>query len=241
MKPVAGQSSRRCRSVRRTLAFWWIILGVSPCFGQGTIVHITFDGPPPIPGEEHGFREYYESGMAFIALPDNIGYRGFGRVNKYPYFPYAYNGTAYISFSPFGPIEVRSLNGMPFGLVSVDLAEEGAFEPVLPSTIRFVGYRWDGSVVTNQFTTDGLVWVGGVADFQTFYFGPEFSGGLTRVWIEQASWGGFALDNLYVSIIPEPCSGTILGLGAAVLLWSLRRRANRGLPRAPAGSPSRGF
>lgn len=42
-----------------------------------------------------------------------------------------------------------------------------------------------------------------------FHFGPEFSG-LTRVLLPGAE---AALDNLYVSIIPEPASGTLLVLG----------------------------
>jgi hypothetical protein len=68
-------------------------------------------------------------------------------------------------------------------------------------------------------------------NFQTFYFGPEFSG-LTRVEIPSYGW---SLDNLYVSV-PEP--GTfalmILGMGTVVVL-----RFKRGRHEARVSSPPR--
>lgn len=223
MKRNAKQPGSRQGALSRILALLIVTVGIECSFGQGTIVHITFDGPPPIPGELYVFREYYEAGMAFVALKDPRGYGDFVRMNKYPYYPYPYNGTAYIQANLFAPIEVRSLAGLPFGLISVDLAEFDAGTPPETSTVRFIGFRSDGSVVTNRFTTDGLIWVEGVPDFQTFYFGPEFSEGLTRVWIERASWLDFSLDNLYVYIIPEP-SPVLLSLGGGLLFLAVRGR-----------------
>ncbi len=50
---------------------------------------------------------------------------------------------------------------------------------------------------------------GPLADFQTLYFGPEFSG-LVQVRIPTYGW---SLDNLVVTI-PEPSAGGLLFLGA---------------------------
>lgn len=95
----------------------------------------------------------------------------------------------------------------------MDLAE---YSTVVPDavTVHFVGYRLDGSTVTTDFTTDGIIdGTGPLADFQTFYFGPEFSG-LTRVEIPTSGW---SLDNL-VFTVPEPSAGALLFLGAMALL-----------------------
>ena len=59
---------------------------------------------------------------------------------------------------------------------------------------------------------------GPLQDFQTFYFGQEFSG-LTRVEIPTFGW---SLDNLIVAV-PEPSTFALLIAGAPVL-WVLRRR-----------------
>jgi len=112
-------------------------------------------------------------------------------------------------------------NGSVFGLVSVDLAEysTGFQEPV---TVHFVGYHQDGTTATTDLTTDGIIdGTGPLADFQTFYFGREFSD-LTRV--EIPTWG-WSLDNLSVSV-PEPTAGALLVVGS-LMLGSLRLRNRR--------------
>ena len=106
-----------------------------------------------------------------------------------------------------------------FDLLAVDLAEYSTVVPD-PATVPFVGYRSDGSTVTTSFTTDGIIdGTGPLADFQTFYFGPEWSG-LTRVEIPTYGW---SLDNLVV--VPEPGTGVLLIGGAVAFgLWRIRRR-----------------
>ncbi len=102
-------------------------------------------------------------------------------------------------------------NGSAFQMVSLDLAEFSTLYQE-PLVVRFLGYHPDGSMVTTDFITDGIIdGTGPVADFQTFYFGPEFSG-LTRVEIPTYGW---SLDNLVVTI-PEPSVGGLLFLGAAL-------------------------
>ena len=115
----------------------------------------------------------------------------------------------------------RFSTGSPFSLMSVDLAE---YSTVVPDavTVHFVGYRVDGSIVTQDFTTDGIIdGTGPLQDFQTFQFGPEFSG-LSRVEIPTFGW---SLDNLVV--VPEPSTFALLIAGAPVV-WALRRRRRAG-------------
>jgi hypothetical protein len=106
-------------------------------------------------------------------------------------------------------------NGAPFGLVSVDLAD-----PVAPSlspvSITFNGFRGDGSMVSQTFTTPG----GGASSFQTYTFGPDFASDLVRVEIPSAAW---AMDN--IRWVPEPGFGSLLALG--LLAFAARRRCHR--------------
>ena len=88
-------------------------------------------------------------------------------------------------------------------------------------TVHFIGYRSDGSIVTQDFTTDGIIdGTGPGVDFQTFHFGPEFSS-FTRVEIPTFGW---SLDNLVV--VPEPATWSLIILGAVVatiLCWKAGR------------------
>jgi hypothetical protein len=109
-------------------------------------------------------------------------------------------------------------NGSMFGLTSVDLAEYSTGQASAVA-VRFIGYRFDGSMVTTDLTTDGVIdGTGPIADFQTFNFGPEFSS-LTRVEVPTFGW---SLDNLVVSI-PEPGTWALL-LAGAFLLGALKFR-----------------
>ena len=76
--------------------------------------------------------------------------------------------------------------------------------------------------MATDLTTDGIIdGTGPLADFETFTFGPEFSG-LTRVEIPTIGW---SLDNLAVSLgVPEPGTGALLIVGAAVLAVRFRKR-----------------
>ena len=104
-----------------------------------------------------------------------------------------------------------------FNLLSVDLAEYSTVFSGVPQTVQFIGYRLDGSIVTTDFTTDGIIdGIGPLDDFQTFTFGAEFTG-LTRVEVPGYGW---SLDNLVVSV-PEPGTVELGLLGSA--LFTLRR------------------
>jgi hypothetical protein len=217
----------------RTVSSLWVqlvalgpVFALAQCCGQGTFVRITFDGPPVIALDTAIIvTNYYESGMSFTPIDPNAPWAGFVRRNgggHYGYYPD--NGTAYLQADAQSTLKFNSWNGSVFDLVSVDLAE---YSTVVPDavTVHFVGYRQDGSTVATDFTTDGIIdGPGPLADFQTFYFGPEFSG-LTRVEVPSEPW---SLDNLVVvqGGVPEPGTGTLVVVGAGMLgLRLLRRKA----------------
>ena len=132
------------------------------------------------------------------------------------------NGTAYIAAALGDSLVFSSTNGSLFDLFSVDLAE---YSTVVSNaaTVHFVGYQQDGTIVTTDFITDGIIdGTGPLADFQTFFFPAKDWTQLTRVEIPNFGW---SLDNL-VTVIPEPTTGSLFLLGGA-LLWKLRLRRRR--------------
>ena len=182
-------------------------------YGHGAL-HIAFDGSLMIPaGAAYSVTDYYESDMVFKPLAFS-----FGRVAVNPASFRPDNGTAYLQAALTQSLMFSFTNGSLFQLVSVDLAE---YSTVLPDavTVHFVGYRADGTIVTTDLTTDGIIdGTGPLADFETFHFGPEFSS-LARV--EIPTWG-WSLDNLYVSV-PEPETWSLLMTGGYLLTASRRR------------------
>ena len=227
----------------RTVRSLWIQLaGLGPflalvqCCGQGTFTRITFDGPPAIaPDTAKIVQQYYESGLSFTPSDPNAPWSGFGRRNGGGvYGLYPENGTAYLQAGMFGTISFSFMNGSAFGLLAVDLAE---YSTVVPDAaiVHFVGYRHDGTSVTAEFTTDGIIdGAGPLADFQTFFFGPEFSG-LDRVEIPSHGW---SLDNLVLSI-PEPGTGALVIVGAAMFGVRFLKRKTRPIEGSRTRSPTR--
>jgi len=182
-----------------------IFLSLEHCFSQDTL-QITFDGPPSQPrGTQYGVHEYDESGMWFLPYGlGNVLLRNGGGGSFYPD-----DGTAYLQ-SQAG-IVLGFADGRSFDLLSVDLAE---FSTVWsnPITVDFIGYHPDGSTVTAEFTTDGIIdGPGPLADFQTF----AFQGFTDVVSVDVPSYP-FSMDNLVVAV-PEPASGSLLLLGGLSL------------------------
>jgi len=185
------------------------------CLGQGTL-QIGFDAPPlQAPGTSFFVQQYFEGGIWFRPLgvvePGN-GFshrRGGGQLAGVV----PDNGTSYLAAAFGDSLKVSFLNDSLFGVSSVDLA--GYSSGVPDFVIHFVGYRPDGSTVSADFSGSGL-------NFQTFYFGPEFSG-LSRVETSDIAW---SLDNLFVSV-PEPSTWALLLLGGVLAVPRFLKRQRK--------------
>jgi hypothetical protein len=187
------------------------------CCGQGTIIQVAFDGPPKEepPGGSVTITNYDEEGMSFTPILPS-GY--FTRVWPISSLN-AYDGTIILRAGrPEESLMFRFTNGAVFQIVSVDLAEFNIATG--PATVSFLGYRHDGSTVSTNFITDGVIDNDfPLKDFQTFHFSPQFSN-LDRVEVLPTRW---SLDNLVVNI-PEPDAFGLCLLAAALAGTGLFRR-----------------
>jgi len=192
------------------VALCLLLLSFCQSHAQGTFQWtVTFDGIPYIaPGDEVAISYYSEQGMVFTP----IGAGQFGRSGGQPALTgFPRNGTAYL-FASFGySLAASSLSGGRFGLVSADLAEFSTLYQT-PLTVQFVGYKSDGSTVTTEFITDGIIdGAGPLNDFETFYFDSRFAD-VVRVEVPTYRW---SLDNMVFSTIPEPSVCHLMALAAA--------------------------
>lgn len=186
---------------------------------QGTVqpLTITFDGPPAqATGTSRLIQQYSENGLLFTPIATNSPsfVRQGGGVSFFPE-----NGTTYLQAAGGNTLMFSQTNGGTFSLLFVDLAE---YSTVVPNavTVHFIGYHADGSTVTADLTTDGIIdGTGPLADFQTFGFQKWVN--LVRVEIPSYGW---SLDNLVVGVVPEPTSGALVLMGGLVLWQACRRR-----------------
>jgi hypothetical protein len=111
---------------------------------------------------------------------------------------YPNDGTTYLGTLVNTTVDVSSLSGVPFGLTSFDVA--GFQPPYTPPALQVVGFRGDGTTVTNSFSSIS-------SSFQTLQLGSGFAD-LSTVHLT----GGFAFDNMVV-VIPEPSAGALVLLG----------------------------
>jgi hypothetical protein len=207
------------RSLSTTLFLAIATLTSAVCFGQGTL-QITFDGPPlQPPGSDFLVQQYFESGMYFRSPP---GSDGFARTwtGLPPEWPN--NGTPYLSAGAGDSLAFSFANESSFGVASVDLA---GFSTGAPDyTVDFVGYRSDGGTISTSFSGTGV-------DFQTYYFGSDWSSGLTRVEIPNYGW---SLDNLVVAV-PEPSANALLIIGFIISRFRRKKLAG-GTPALQASN-----
>lgn len=127
--------------------------------------------------------------------------------------------TALVEDTIGGVIELRSSDGSPFDLISIDLAELNG-----PSVavVTFTGDLVGGGTVTQAFSLDGAAF-----GPEIFSFGPGFKD-LTAVrWTQVSPFHQF--DNI-VAEVPEPSSGALIFAGT---LGVLAAHAHRGGRRSP--------
>ena len=219
LDPLSHSVAGTLAAFSAVAAFWCLPLHSS---AQGTFepLIVSFDGPPlQPPGSAHTVQSYPESGVWFGPFRVPMALAGGEQPNRWlarrwhPYLQAALGDSLM-----FGLDE-----GSSFDPVSVDLAEYSDILLLMqgPETVHFVGYRQDGTVLTTDITTAGIF--NGVAPvFTNFTFDPGFSG-LVPVKIPTFP----SLDNLTLQrSVPEPGTGALVGLGAALLgLRSLKRRS----------------
>lgn len=202
------------------------LLSLCAASAQGTFT-VTFDGPPLVPrGTGRIVQSYGESGVWFRPIPDTDGFaRNGGGILGYPD-----NGTSYLQATLGDSLRFSMGDVSSFDPVSVDLAEYSDIVRY-PETVHFVGYRQDGTILTDDIITAGIF--NGVAPvFQTFSFNPQFSG-LVRVEVPFFP----SLDNLTLRrSVPEPgpvalfvLGGAALGLGMTRTNPASRKRADHAL------------
>ncbi len=153
---------------------------------------------------------------------------------------FANNGTPFIASVGGGldhPITLERLDGSPFSLVSLDVAE-GFLDDILAADEGFVSATrleveaalTSGFTLTLEFDLDGLRdGLDGVDDFESFSMPDELKS-VTSVTFSGLAGGrrdaGFALDDVTVAaVIPEPATGTLLAAaGVFALVAALRKR-----------------
>ncbi len=214
-----GQQVRPFRPrVYAALSCLGICLGSTVCLAQGTMT-ITFTGPPPGQHTQSGANPYNDpSGMQFGSLTPQSLYLNGGGIPGYPN-----NGTTYLEIPAgsmrFGFNVFPPTQSYPFNLVSFDAAEYASFGP---QTLEVVGYQIPQVMgplitVTNYFTVSSQI-------FQTFYLDSSFQN-VFRVDVLNASW---SLDNVVISGVPEPSTGSLALVGAVgAVAWSRFRRTRR--------------
>jgi hypothetical protein len=140
-------------------------------------------------------------GISFRNPPLGEGNSG-GGANTVPY-----NGTYHAVVASGSAPHLTRLNGLPFNLVSFDIAEYSASFSGLHS-VAVTGYFTTGGRVTAQFSMDGVV-EGQASDFQTLEFDAAWKG-LRQVDIAVThgpfSIVGFSIDNIHVEHAPWEAS-----------------------------------
>jgi len=203
------------------IATMTVLSGAVIVQGQGTIV---FSGQVGLYGTN-----YYEQGMGLhVLIPTPSSYHdGMVIVPPNTYNNVPSNSTPFMAFfqqySPDDYVAFSLTNGYSFGLTSVDLADPNS-PSLSPVPITFLGFKTDGSSVTNIFTTLG----NSATSFLNYTFTSAFASGLTSVSILSTRW---AMDNLVfgnVQQVPEPGMESLLVLGVlAFAAYSIRGRRGK--------------
>ena len=119
---------------------------------------LDFEGPPiQPPHTQYGISHYIEDGYITKPLgpiattPPYRLTRNGGGISAYPN-----NGGSFLQLLILSSLELYNLNGDPFTLISIDLAE---YSTVFHSVrlVGFEGTKFDGSTLNTNFRLDGRI------------------------------------------------------------------------------------
>ena len=123
------------------------------------------------------------------------------------------NGTIHVGVTLFANVSIRRNDGLPFKLISLDIAEYSDCSTSIES-LTLIGNKSDGTSITDELEVDGLFdGNGGIDDFQNYILNWE-----DIVKLEfYTPVLGFAFDNVALESIPEPTTLMLLGFGGLLM------------------------
>lgn len=134
------------------------------------------------------------------------------------------NGSNYaVPFTGSEPV-LRQKDDLPFRLYGFDLAEYSkSFDD--PHSVAVTGYYATGGTIATVLQLDGRV-EGLASDFETFTFDQNWNDLNRVVMFASVPWVsgvGFSVDNIEVSVIPEPSGIVMIGLVSGCALFIRRK------------------
>ena len=212
------------------MAFVLTLLFLTSVSARGGDIVLNFQDIP-IPGgtDSAAFFTYSSQGFNLSATdPANGFLSGFQAHGPNSiFFAGAIGVVAFAPASspPDNVIQLTQNNGMPFSILSIDLARNFAFDPA--PTVTFTATELGGRTVTESFTVTTPF---GTAAYQTFDF-TGFSNLVSLTWGQPDLAAGLnQFTNITLQTVPEPSSVALMVSGAFFALFHsrfLNRSRNR--------------